>query len=187
MSDALFRRSPDDVVSALDALAGATGDIAYHDVESTPPLPRRGWARRAPELNVVPLIDVLFLLLVFFVIAGTFAVGEGILESRMLPGSGRGAGVPLPFDPIVVEFKSGSGSARFWIRLMGKPELLKSHAELTRELSRLRSLSGFGAETPVVIVSDDNVVWDDVAGGWNAALRAGFRQIAFGYPPPADR
>src|SRR5262245_54970786 len=77
--------------------------------ESGGPLRRRR-VIGAPELNVVPLVDVLFLLMVFFVIGGVFGLSEGILTSTMTLG-GQGAGVPLPISPIIVELTApASGS-----------------------------------------------------------------------------
>jgi biopolymer transport protein ExbD len=179
MVETRFQPNPSEVAESLRALSSRWDDGDGPDGESP-----SDWdavqSIGTPELNVVPLIDVLFLLMIFFVISGTFALGEGILASRMLPAGASSTGVPLPFSPILVEFRMAPpGSGRVEIRVAGKAEPMHSMPELTVALLTLRSTAGFDHTTPIVIKSDDEVPWDAIAGGWNAAVRAGFHDIGF--------
>lgn len=138
------------------------------------------------ELNVIPLIDVLFLLMIFFVIGGTFQASEGVLISRMFQ-SQRGVGgastlPPMPLSPIVLEFTAQAGNpGDYLVRVRGSERGLKNVEGLAVEMQRLMESDAFDADTPVVLACDDVILWEIVAEGWNAVLRAGFRDVAFGY------
>lgn len=171
------------IASALQRAAAAAGPAEEPESD---PAPRRGRpGASGPELNVVPLVDILFLLMVFFVIAGVFGLAEGILPSSMARGGTTPAGVPLPVSPIIVELNATAGQACELRVRPSQMETLRNPAELVAELQRIMNLPGFGPDTPVVIRSQDNVLWNDVASAWNAVVRSGFRDVVFGRPPPA--
>lgn len=144
---------------------------------------RRRWKRQTSiTMNFAPMIDVTFLLLIFFLVTTTFERAEGLLASDM-PHEDRGTSVALPISPIVVRLEqTGVGHDDFSIRIDhfdGAPDGL---AALPEFLIRIREQPGFDAETPVVIVADDGVRWDHVVNCWNAALRAGCKRVAFAEP-----
>ena len=106
--------------------------------------------------------------MVFFVIAGVFGLAEGILPSTMARGGTAAGGVPLPVSPIIVELNATTGQA---CELRVRPSqlgALRSPAELVAELQRIMNLPGFGPDTPVVLRSQDSVMWNDVAAAWTA-------------------
>ena len=133
-------------------------------------------------VNIAPMIDVTFLLLIFFLVTTRFERPEGLLASEMPTDSGAPA-VGLPLSPIVVrlsqtgpEFDDVDISID---KFTGTPE---SPDELVLYLRDIQRQPGFDKDTPVVIVAEDEVRWDHVVGCWNAALRAGCTRIAFGEP-----
>ncbi len=138
---------------------------------------------RGIGLNIVPLVDVTFLLMIFFVIAGSLQTWEGVLGSRMLPAVGGAGGAkvaPLPLSPIVVRLtREGASNAEYAIRLDVPSGLLHSFNELAERLADLRQCPGFDAETPIVFVVDDDLDWDHAVNGWNAAVRAGYKKLGF--------
>jgi len=133
-----------------------------------------------------PMIDMSFLLLIFFMTTTRFAQPEGQLNSDM-PRYGAGAGsgpfVPLPETPIVVRLRPGDGpeeGVQVTVdRFPGAPAAI---AELPDFLRQVHKQPGFDAQTPVIIVAENQVLWDHVVGCWNAALRAGCKNIAFAEP-----
>ncbi len=134
-------------------------------------------------LNVVPLVDVTFLLMIFFVIAGSFDFSEGALRSQMRPIQGGGGTVALPLTPIVVRLASrASGDKTLDLRLDPLGTTVNSFSELVESLVQIRGQPGFDSQTPVVIQADDDVAWDHVVNGWNAALRAGYSDLAYAAP-----
>jgi biopolymer transport protein ExbD len=173
--------SPETLASALRRIA--SGEKEEEELDSSPASPMRRGRRPGAELNVVPLVDVLFLLMVFFVIAGVFGLREGIVASRTLLGGGSGVGPFLPISPIVVEVKAaGSQSSTCFVRAGSHRQEVHSDVELTSELKKLMELEGFKENIPVILATDDEVLWDDVAGRWNAILVAGFHDVGFGRP-----
>ena len=145
------------------------------------------WRRRERgglpiAVHFAPMIDVTFLLLIFFLVTTTFERAEGILASQMPRDSGAPA-LALPLSPIVVRVsQTGAGHDDFIIRIEQFQRTPGSFGELTDTLRSIHQLPAFDQETPVVIVAGDDVRWDHVVGCWNAALRAGCERIAFGEP-----
>ncbi len=128
------------------------------------------------------MIDVTFLLLIFFLVTTTFERAEGVFTSQ-LP---RDAGVPsvaLPISPIVVRVEqTGLAHDDYTIeldRFENQPATFDALADVLRAI---HGRPGFDRETPIVIVADDDVRWDHVVGCWNAALRAECQDIAFAQP-----
>ena len=54
------------------------------------------------SLNLAPMVDIVFLLLIFFITTTTFKRAEGLLLSQLPRQGKRGTGVALPLPPIVV-------------------------------------------------------------------------------------
>ncbi len=147
---------------------------------------RRTSARRRREsgatitLDFAPMIDVTFLLLIFFLVTTTFERAEGILDSQM-PKDSRAPAVALPLSPIVVRLTQlGETHDDFAISLDRFPHRPTTFSELTETIRAIHELPGFDRETPTVIVADNDVRWAHVVRCWNAALRAGCQSIAFG-------
>lgn len=133
-------------------------------------------------VNLAPMIDMSFLLLIFFLVTTTFERAEGILASD-LPEMGAVPAVPLPVSPIVIRLaQTGPGHDDFTITIDRFQEVPQGFDTLPEYLRQIQQQPGFDGQTPVVIVSEHNVRWDHVVGCWNAALRAGCERIAFGEP-----
>ena len=148
-------------------------------------LVRRIRARRRSgesiHLNIIPLVDVVFLLMIFFVIAGAFEKWEGVFASRFPRTQGGGANVPLPLSPLTVRLAAtGAGYGDFRVTVEGVAEPAQGFDALTTLLRELQQNPAYGADTPVIIVSDPGVRWDHVVSAWNSAIRAGYATVAFG-------
>ncbi len=130
-------------------------------------------------INLAPMIDVTFLLMIFFLVTTTFERAEGLLSSKM-PKEGA-ASVALPLTPIVVRL-TPTGDAGVLIRVDQLKSTPTDFRELALLLKELQKKPGFDAKTPVVIASEREVAWDHVVNAWNAALSAGCTRVAFGQP-----
>ncbi len=132
-----------------------------------------------------PMIDMSFLLLVFFMTTTRFAAPEGMLSSQMpaYGAGGSGPAVALPLTPLVLRVAAAdadaSGLSLSIDRFDTAPRDLKGLPEF---LTAILKEPGFDADTPMIIVADDAVRWDHVVNAWNAALRAGWKNIAFAAP-----
>lgn len=151
------------------------------------PVPQRSWrlrrrASRGAQIGVsfAPMIDVTFLLLIFFLVTTTFERAEGIFAAKLPKDRGAQA-VALPLSPIVVRLsRSGPSHDDVAIAVDRFDPAPSDFNDLVAVLGEIQRLAGFDEDTPVVIVSGDDVPWDHVVSCWNAALRAGCRRVAFG-------
>lgn len=167
------------------ALPRATGRTHPHGADAGARVPRR--RARAPRevpiaINFAPMIDVTFLLLIFFLVTTTFERAEGLLTSQM-PKQTSAPAVSLPLSPIVVRLtQTGPAIEDCTIRVDDFQETPESFDALVALLRRIHKQPGFDVDTPVVIIAEDRVRWDHVVRCWNAAIRAGCQRVAFGEP-----
>ncbi|MCP4590468.1 MAG: biopolymer transporter ExbD [bacterium] len=144
---------------------------------------RRVRARRPSSIlsiNLTPMIDVTFLLLIFFLVTSTFERPEGLFAAN-LPQDAGIAAPPLPISPIIVRLTPAGSACR--IRIDNFSEAPVSFGDLADFLKNVQGNPGFDDRTPVVIVADDSLAWDHVVACWNAAVRASCKSIAFGTKP----
>jgi biopolymer transport protein ExbD len=145
---------------------------------------RRAAARRRSIMaNLAPMIDMSFILVIFFVVTTTFDRPEGLLASKLPKESGEAAGVPLPLSPIVIRILEGTeAGTEYVIRVDRFQDPPQNFAGLGDFLHSILGQPGFDDQTPVVILAEDAVEWDHVVNAWNAAARAGFKNLVFGQP-----
>ncbi len=132
------------------------------------------------SLNIAPMIDITFLLLIFFLVTSTFKRAEGFLAAKLPHDAGRPA-VALPISPIIIYVEQyGEGISEYRLRIANFVNAPASFEELTLFLEDVQRNPGFSDDTLVIIAADAEVAWDHVVNCWNAALRAGCKQISFG-------
>ena len=127
---------------------------------------------------LTPMIDVIFLLLVFFVWTTGFQAVEYLLPSPLSSVAGTKptvADVPPPeadFDTVVVRVRNaGEGIA---IEVNGSP--MESEAAT---LAFLQSLADLKADAPVVLAPDPDVAVKHVIRLYDGARLAGFDVLQF--------
>lgn len=134
------------------------------------------------RLNLTAMIDVVFQLLIYFVVTASFAQGEGVLKAR-LPGGeqGQALGPPPPSAELTVRVASAGTHA---YRLTVEPGGIapQSFHELADLLERLKGI--YGQDTPVIIEPQRAVRWQHVVNAFNAAVRARYENVAFASAPP---
>ncbi|HSW46700.1 MAG TPA: biopolymer transporter ExbD [Phycisphaerae bacterium] len=132
------------------------------------------------SLNFTPMIDLVFLLLFFFLTVSRFQRPEGMLPAR-LPSLAPGQSIELPRVPVNIRLAvdpGDPGGCRLTIDRF-HPEPM-SPAELAPALRNLcQEVPGFDGRTPVYLVADDTVAWDHVVNAYNAAIYARFERIFF--------
>lgn len=159
------------------------------DAVQRPARPRRRRSRAGREavgsfmaFNLAPMIDVVFNLLIYFIVGTTFLRVEGMLPSRMARlGSGADARA-IPVTPIrLILSRVPDDQQRVRIRLENSAVMPRDFADLSRVLKDLRTGGiGFDALTPIIIHPEDEVAWDHVVNAFNAAKRAGYEAVNFG-------
>jgi biopolymer transport protein ExbD len=141
-----------------------------------------GGVGAAIAVNFAPMIDVTFLLLIFFLVTTRFERAEGVLTSD-LPRDRGTPMVTLPLSPIVIRLsQTGAMAEDITMKIDHFEHVPQDFEELPTVLAQIHEQPGFDTQTPVVIVADNNVRWDYVVNCWNAALRAGCERIAFAEP-----
>jgi biopolymer transport protein ExbD len=135
--------------------------------------------QNAISVNIAPMIDMTFMMLIFFLVTRTIQQPEGTLSSRMPTDRGAIA-VALPISPVVVRLaSSGPESEESTIRIDGFEFAPTDFLQLADALAEIQQKPGFDADTPIVLAADATVRWDHVVNAWNAAVRAEYRNIAF--------
>ncbi|TWU57018.1 Biopolymer transport protein ExbD/TolR [Rubripirellula tenax] len=141
-----------------------------------------GSDRQPMELKMTPMIDVVFLLLVFFVWTSSFELPEFDLPSSIAqPPAGGGetqteSAPTEAFDEIVIRLNMQD--AAMVIDFGG--EQLGSPAALGERLSKILAL---GVQPPVIIDPADDVTMKDAVSIYDAARSAGADRVLFAADP----
>ncbi|NEV63502.1 ExbD/TolR family protein [Thiorhodococcus minor] len=132
--------------------------------------------RTSTDINLTPLIDVVFLLLIFFMVSTTFK-DEARLRVQ-LP-EARGEDIPAE-EPTMIRLVIDR-TGRFFVNdravADAKPE------SLARALSELKRDEG---ALPVLIQADAATTHQSVMTAMDAASQAGLNRIAFAATRPDD-
>lgn len=149
--------------------------------------------RARAVLSITPLIDVVFQLLIYFLLTAGFVVNERHLrtESAAEAAAPQRPQLALEEEPLRIMVARGAGGAA--ISVDGALGLARARgAERPADLAALaRFLEGaklgegreggaLTAEHPMRISADGDVPWEDVVRVFNTVVGAGYRSVAFG-------
>lgn len=142
--------------------------------------------RRLPEPaggripNLAPMVDVIMVILVFFLLGASLELAEeGILRTELDPRSGPGEGTPIEIIPSVkIALEEVDGGRACNIYVMGEPLAGNTFEQLERFLRQRRD-AGADTANPVVIAAQPAVRWRFVVKAMDAAVRAGFSNVQF--------
>jgi len=140
-------------------------------------------------VNLTPMIDVVFQLLIYFLLATNFALGEQVFRLD-LPDRGSGESEVDPFqlqeEPLRIKVASGSdGGNSIELSIQGPYPQPKSLAGLEEFLVGNRAGSGRGyflEDHPVHIVPTPTTRWEHVVDVFNVVVRAGYTKVQFATP-----
>jgi biopolymer transport protein ExbD len=143
-------------------------------------------ARARVSLSITPMIDVVFQLLIYFLLTAGFMGNERHLRAEMPPEQAEGArsrGLALEAEPLVIRVTRGGGGARIALDAgLAAPRDARELEQVLRDAlvapDRPRGL--FTADHPIRIVATPDVPWEDVVEVFNAVVAAGYRSVAFG-------
>ena len=152
---------------------------------------RRGRERSPIGLNPVAMIDVVFLLLIYFMTATEFKQGEEIYRLD-LPQRLPSAQVLDPFeldeDPLRISVATtGLDEDNYRIQLSGPYAQPVTFEELFRFLEQRRiSLHApgglFAADHPIIVEPTRTTRWEHAMQAFNAAARARYTNLTFAKP-----
>ncbi|BAM02191.1 ExbD/TolR family protein [Phycisphaera mikurensis] len=149
------------------------------------PRSRRGrGAARVGQLNLTSMIDVIFLLLIYFVITANFQVDEGVLEAQLPRGTGQPPPLDeLPVQKVVIEIAVPAGDDTAAVITRGRRRYA-GVAELRDDLAAQRRGPGrspsalYESDHPILIEADPAVRWQHTVDAFNAAVAAGYTRVA---------
>jgi len=158
-------------------------DVIHHES----PRSRRDNAATGPmQPNLSSMIDVIFLLLIYFVVTANFTVGEGVITAKLPQAEEGSAASPPPDKPLNIVVSS-AGQYQYNITIEGMSQAPRNFTELATLLERLQlnpSNPGgsYKDDNPVMIKPDGTVRWQHVVNAFNAAIKARYRNVSFAKP-----
>ncbi len=131
--------------------------------------------RGEPEVNLTPLIDVVFLLLIFFMVSTTFERETEI--SVELP---EAAGEKLQTEQTVVEITIDAEGNYY----VNRQELINTQLDTLKRA--LRKAVGSAEEPQVILSADRKTPHESVISAMDAARQAGLYNMTFATRQPAE-
>lgn len=127
-----------------------------------------------PEINLVPLIDVVLCLLIFFVVTTTFDA-RSVLRLELPRADGQAAEAQAQPLGILI-----NADGRYFV---GDREVLRTDVESLKQA--LREVAGDDRQRVVLIRADARTPWQAVVTAYEALAQLGFRKIANATTPAA--
>ena len=131
--------------------------------------------RYAP--NIIPLIDVLFMLLLFFLLSTRFRQMEGDIPGSLPSSSVAQASGVLEKDVNIRIRPHGEDRTGAIYEIVGKNLALENAEDLFKALQRIQK--EFSSDSPVLIEPMGDVRWIFVVEAFNQSIRAQFKNIGF--------
>ena len=142
------------------------------------------YARRGGEMDstMTPMIDVVFLLLIFFVWTANFQLVELILPSNLSVAAGSQISTPdqppppeADFDDVVIHI-AWTGAAPAW-EINDVPV-----GSLDEVRQRLRAIAAIKQDAPVILFPDAEVPLGDVIDVYDISRLERFEKVNFAIP-----
>ncbi len=125
--------------------------------------------------NLAPMVDVVMVILIFFMLGAGFAIPEGVLPTQLPKQIGPGGGAGISIVPVVrIELLDSPGGLR--IQVMGRPLAEHSIDALLQFLIE-RKEAGADPAGRVLLASDPGVRYEHVIAAMDACTRSGFTNI----------
>jgi len=129
------------------------------------------------NLNMTPMIDVTFLLLVFFVLAGQFRTPEGRLDANFSGGGPSRTPPTIPQEDVRITIRD-TGSLQPEVAVVWGEHRYAGTERLYEKHGVLQGLRSANPDLGVVIDPDENIPFRWVVTALNAATRAGYSRIS---------
>lgn len=138
-------------------------------------------------VNMTPMIDVVFLLLIYFLLATDFVINEEVYQLDLPPRPAAGT----PTDPFELEDEplrvsvvtTGAGPGDYSLTLSApwpQPATFEDlYTFLRQSLIVDRGAGLFAADHPVLVAPAPDAAWEHTVEAFSAAVRAGYRNVQF--------
>jgi biopolymer transport protein ExbD len=157
--------------------------IQEHDADACRATRRRqdsdnGNGLRKPQLKLTSMIDVVFLLLIFFVVTASFQIDEGSLLAKM-PGNSADPSDDPPPPTVRVELRSSDDGVTYSLQVDGVP--IDGATGLSAYMANRVQTGQIAADDFIEITPQGEVRWQHVVNVYNACVSAELSQVAFAY------
>jgi len=128
------------------------------------------------QASVIPMINLVFLLLLYFLVTLSQRTQEGMLKTETPSGEGAVAQTeedPLEEDHAIVRIVRAADGVGLFFRDWP----VAGYSDLARQLRPL------AADTPIILEAAPDVPFRDVVRAHNTALRTGHRNVVYTFPP----
>ncbi len=143
------------------------------------PRAKRPRPKIKPQPPLIPMIDVTFLLLLYFMLTTTFRMQEGQIPGTLPQTGGIVAGESVELKPLYILLRpTGVDRLGCIYEIRGRGIGMDSPAQLYSTLEAWREALGT-TEMPVIIQPRSDVRWRYVVEAFNQAVRAKFTNIGF--------
>ncbi len=137
---------------------------------------RRGATRPKIQPPLVPMIDVTFLLLLYFLLTAEFRKSEGQIAGTVPEKGEIGTEMIVPIKPIQIVIRRAWGTPDVSYEI-NRARVSDPEALFNRLTQRKQTLGA--DEIPVLIRPVGDVPWEYVIEAFNQAVRAKFLKIGF--------
>ena len=124
-------------------------------------------AQDEPDINLVPLIDVILVLIIFFVVTTTFDA-RSVLKLELPRADGQPSEAQSKALSVLV-----NAQGRYFV---GDREVLRTDVESLKQV--LREVRGDDRERTVLVRADARTPWQAVVTAYDALGQLGFRKVA---------
>lgn len=129
--------------------------------------------REEPELNLIPLVDILFVVLIFFIVTTTFNRDAGITLTLPEASAGAEAKEGVTLDIVI------DAEGRYYIN---QQQVVNTSPETLQRA--LQQAAGEIKEAPVIISADAKTPHQSVITAMDAARQLGFVHITLATQNP---
>lgn len=133
--------------------------------------------REEPQVNMTSLIDVVLLLLVFFMVTSSF-VRESSVKIILPEASSEPVAMPADADRLEITITSDG------LYFVNNRELVNSEPETLQRA--IEAIAGGRSELPVTVLADADARHSDVIRAMDTAATLGFTQINIATVEPQD-
>ena len=127
--------------------------------------------------NLAPMIDVVMVILIFFMLGTSFAISEGAVKARLPAQIGPGGGAKVAIVPTVrIHLQQIPSTDGCRIMVMGH-ELDGSPPDALYRFMKQKRADGADAAGRVQLSADPTVRYEHVVSAMDACTRAGFTNL----------
>lgn len=129
--------------------------------------------------NLAPMVDVIMVILIFFMLGTRFKFHEAVLPTQLPADVGPGPGASVAIAPLVrIGLLAGHQPSDYTITIMHQPLAPNDFRALASLLVAKRQ-AGADPTARVIIDAEPGVQYRHVVKAFDACVRAGFENVQF--------